>query len=151
MRGVILEADDKPFRRHIAGIVGPTPEMTALGQQLYTRAKANYARIKDTGHYARLVKLSKETKIGGRKVDWVVSVEAEGIASLEWGHWTGSQKTPPSQRRWVPGRFPMTNALPGQRKFARKRLAKAKKVYAKPATPKRPSVFSTLKKRRRKR
>lgn len=151
MKIIQFDEDDKKFRRDIAHMVGASDELRSLGHKLEARAKANYARIKDTGHYASLVKLTREKSKSGRLVDYVVSVEAEGIASLEWGHWTGSRDTPKHLRRWVPGRFPMTNALPGQKKYVRKRLAKMKHKYAKPATPKPKSVFSTMKKRRRKR
>lgn len=151
MKIVQFDEDDKKFRRDIAHMVGASDELRSLGKKLERNAIANYSRIKDTGDYASRVKLTREKSLSGRLVDYVVSVEAEGIASLEWGHWTGSRKTPKHLRRWVPGRFPMTNALPGRKKMVRKRLAKAKKSYAKPTTPKRPSAFSTMKKKRRKR
>lgn len=116
----------KEYRRKIGEDVflGVVP----YGAELYRRVKANYAALVDTGSFLGSVRWARVISKGGKPIDIEVYASGEGIGALEFGHWTRENKQ--GRSVWVPGRFPMTNAVKGMgpRNVGRKKPKLAKRV-----------------------
>ena len=99
-----------------ARIAGHSPAMNSAAAALAGRARANAARVRDTG--ATLFGIRVESVPGRSGVtDRLVVMEGEGVLSIEFGHSVLSIRSSRGGRRasgrltHVPGKHIMRNAL----------------------------------------
>lgn len=128
MKILQLDRDTKKFRRDIAHIVGDSGLLRLWGYRLLANAKSAYLAHRDTGDMAASVKMHRIKSREGVDVDYEIYVDDNGAAKVEWGHMSGTKKTPARFRRWVPGRHILRNSLPGSAQAWRRHVKQSKKV-----------------------
>lgn len=85
-----------------ARLVGASPAMDQVAAEVAAEVRAGWAAARDTGAIAASV--SVESTPGKRGVtDRLVSSDAPGVLSAEFGHLTRLGKGTEGPRRWVPG------------------------------------------------
>lgn len=91
-----------------AKIVGDSTALDKVAAEIIAAAHTEAARHRDTGSYARSLKIKK---VGRHVMDRLVYSDDPAALSIEYGHATRRSANSEGPPKWVPGQFILINAV----------------------------------------